>query len=94
MGKKIHWELCKKLKFDFTNKWYMSNPEPVLENETHEIHWDFEIQTDNLISAEGPDLVIVNINKKKREEKELLLNSRLSRPGGPQSKIKRKREKR
>ena len=32
MGKVIHWELCKKLKFDLTNNWYMHNPESVLEN--------------------------------------------------------------
>ena len=37
VGKGIHWELCKKLKFDHTNKWNMHNPESVLENETHKI---------------------------------------------------------
>ena len=25
MGKMIHWELCKKLKFDYTNKCYIHN---------------------------------------------------------------------
>ena len=38
----------------------MNNPESVLENETHKILWDFEIQTDHLISARRPD------KKKKR----------------------------
>ena len=38
----------------------MHHPEPVLENETHKIPWDFEIETDHLISARRPDLVIVN----------------------------------
>ena len=33
-GKVIHWEMCKKLKFDHTNKWYMHNPGSVLENDT------------------------------------------------------------
>ena len=42
----------------------MHNQESVLENETHKLLWDFEIQTDHLISARRPDLVI--INKKKR----------------------------
>ena len=60
MGKVIHSELCKKLKFDNTNKWYMHNPESILENGTHKILWDFEIQTDHLISARRPDLEIVN----------------------------------
>ena len=46
-----HWELCKKLKFDHKNKWYMYNSESFLENEKHKILCDFEIQTDYLISA-------------------------------------------
>ena len=50
MGKVIYQELCKKLKFDYTNKWYMHNPESILENETHKVLWDFEIQTDLQIS--------------------------------------------
>ena len=33
--------------------------ESVLENETHEIHWKFEIQTDHLIPARRPDLVLI-----------------------------------
>ena len=65
VGKVIHWELCKKLKFDHANKWYMHNPESVLENEMHKLLWDFDLQTDHLISARWPDLVI--INKKKKE---------------------------
>ena len=27
VGKVIHWEMCKKCKFDHANKWYMHNPE-------------------------------------------------------------------
>ena len=37
MGKVIHWELCKKFRFEHTKKWYMHNPEPVLENEMHKM---------------------------------------------------------
>ena len=43
VGKVIHWEMCKKFKFDYTTKWYMHNPAPVLENATHELQWDFNI---------------------------------------------------
>ena len=57
--------MCKKLKFDKTNKWFMHNPASILENDTHELLWDFDIQTDHLISARKPDLIIIN-NKKKR----------------------------
>ena len=53
-----------KFRFDHANKWYMHNPEPVLENDTHKLLWDFDIRTDHLISARRPDLII--INKKKR----------------------------
>ena len=65
VGKVIFRELCKKLNFNHKNKWFMHNSESVLENETHKVLWDFEIQTDHLRSARRPDIVIVN-NKKKR----------------------------
>ena len=52
--KVIHWELCKKLKFDHTNKWCIHKPESVLENETHKFLWDFDIQTNHLISVTKP----------------------------------------
>ena len=64
VGKVIHREMCKKFQFDHTNKWYMHNPAPVLENDTHKLLWDFNIQTDHLIPDRRPDLII--INKKKR----------------------------
>ena len=62
--KVIHREMCKKSKFDHTNKWYMHNPAPVLEKDTHELLRDFDIQTDRLISARRPDLTIINKKKK------------------------------
>ena len=64
VGKVIHWVMCQKFKFDSTNKWYMHNPSPVLENNTHKHLWDFNIQTDHLISARKLDFIIIN---KKRE---------------------------
>ena len=56
--------MCKKFTFDHTNNWFMHNPAPVLENNTHKLLWDFDILTDHQISARRPDLII--INKKKR----------------------------
>ena len=64
VGKVIHWEMYKKFKFDHTNKWYMLNPAPVLENDTHKLLWDSDIHTDFQISARRPNLIIIN---KKRE---------------------------
>ena len=65
VSKVIHWELCKKFKFDHTNKCYMYNTAVVLENDTNKLQWDFDMQTNHLISVRRPDLII--INKKKRE---------------------------
>ena len=75
VGKVIYWEMCKKCKFYHANKWYMLNPAPVLENDTHKLLWDFDIQTDHLISVRRPDLLIINKNKK-----ENLQNCRLCCP--------------
>ena len=35
VGKVVHWEMCKKFKFDHTNKWYMHNPASVLKTDNH-----------------------------------------------------------
>ena len=86
MGKVIHWELCKKLKFDHTSKWYMHNPEYIRENETHKLLRDFNIQTDLLISVRRPYLIIFNKNK------ENLQNCRLCCLSWPQSKSESKRK--
>ena len=42
----------------------MQNPAPVLENDSHKLLWDFNIQTDHLIPA--------NKKKKKKRESEKL----------------------
>ena len=49
VGKVIHWEMCKKFKFDHTNKWYMHNPVSIQENDIHKLLWNFDIQSDHLI---------------------------------------------
>ena len=47
----------------------MHNLAPVLENDTHKLLWDFNIQTDHLISARRPDLIIINKKKRKKKKK-------------------------
>ena len=54
VGKVIHCEMCKKFKFDHTNKWYMHNLAAVLENNTHKLQRDFDKHTDHLISTRRP----------------------------------------
>ena len=44
----------------------MHNQIPVLENDLHKLLWDFNIQTDHLIPARRPDLIIIKKKKKKR----------------------------
>ena len=80
VGKLIHWEMCKKFKFDHTNKWYMHHPEPVLENDMHKLLWVFNIQTDHLILVRRSDLIIIN------NKKDNLQNCRLCCPSGPRNK--------
>ena len=46
----------------------MHEPKFVLENETFEIFWDFEMQTNHLILARRPDQV--RINKERASEGE------------------------
>ena len=75
------------LKFDSTTKWYMRKREFVQENSTHQILWDFVIQTDHRISTRRPDLVI--INKKNCAN---LLNSGLAVPADHNVKIKENKE--
>ena len=67
VGQVFPWEMYKKFKFHYTNKWYIHNPESAIENETLKFLWDFEIQTDRLISARQLDFIIVNKRQNKRE---------------------------
>ena len=47
----------------------MHNPAPILENDVHKLLMDFDVQTDHLISARRPDLIIINKKKKKKEKR-------------------------
>ena len=44
VGMGIHWEMCKQFQFDHTYKWYIHNPAPALEKNTHKLLWDFDIR--------------------------------------------------
>ena len=51
----------------------MDNPEFVLENETLKLLWDFETQTNHLILARRPDLVIIKTKKQNKTKKRVNL---------------------
>ena len=55
----------------------MHDPAHVLESDTHKLLWDFNIQTDHLIPAKRPELII--INKKRAFPKFSTVLSRLNR---------------
>ena len=63
---------------------YTNKPESFLENETHKLLWDFEIQTDHQIPARRPN------DKKKKN----MPNCRLYCPCRPQSGNQKNRKKR
>ena len=67
LGKIVHWKLARKRNFEAGDKWYEHELESVLENEDYKILWDFSIQTDHVIEARRPDLVVVD--KKERSYK-------------------------
>ena len=47
----------------------MHYPASVLENDTHKLQWDFDIQTDQLISTRRPYLIMINKKKNKTKKK-------------------------
>ena len=63
----VHWKLAKKCNFEAADKWFEYDPESVLENENYKILQDFSIQTDHVIEAGRPDLVVGD--KKERSYK-------------------------
>ena len=48
-----------------TSKWYLHKVESVLKYETRKVHWDFKIQTYQLVKTNILDVVIINKKKKK-----------------------------
>ena len=54
----------KKIETDVTLKWYQHESEAVVENEKCKILWDVSIQTDYIIEARRPDMIVVDKVKK------------------------------
>ena len=77
--KVIHLEMCKKFEFDITNKWYMHNPAPVLENGT-------QIPMGLWHTHGSPNLGEKTRLDNNQQKEENLQNCRLCCPGWPQSK--------
>ena len=56
----LHWSLCQKYGLEVDTRWYLHEPEKVLENEHAKILWDFDIHTDWKIEHSRPDITLVD----------------------------------
>ena len=65
----------------------MHNLAPVLENDSYKLLWEFNIQTDHLIPARRPNLIITN------KKKENLQNCRLCCPADHRINLKESEKK-
>jgi hypothetical protein len=64
VGAVIHWRLCKKYGIEVHKDWYRHEVQPVIETDQVKLLWDMCIQTDHVIQARRPDLVVVDKTKK------------------------------
>ena len=62
--KRIHWDVCRKYGIKVKEKRYEHQPQSVVENENCKILWGFNIQTDHVIEARRPDMIVVDKVKK------------------------------
>ena len=72
------------------NKWYLHNRTYILEDETHKLLWDFDIQTDHLISSRRLDL---KKKKKKKKKKKTCKIVNFAVPAGHGIKLKESEKK-
>ena len=60
VGKRINWEVCRKSGIEVVLKWHKHHPQAVKEEERYKILWDFNIQTDDVIEARRPDMIVID----------------------------------
>ena len=68
LGKILHWKLARKCNFEAGDKWYVHEPESVLENEDYKILWDFSIQTDHVTEVRRPDFTVPGDSRIEKEK--------------------------
>ena len=47
-----------------TERWYEHQPDTVTENDRCKLLWDFDVQTDHVIQARRPDVIVIDKEKK------------------------------
>ena len=60
VGRKILWELCRKYGLAAAERWYEHQPDTVTENDSCKLLWDFNVQTDHVIQARRPDVILID----------------------------------
>ena len=60
----IHWNNLKENGFPIEQQWYNHQPNTVTESATTKILWDFNIQTDKVIEARRPDILVLDKRNK------------------------------
>ena len=60
VGQYLHWKICNHFKVSTKINWYEHHSEPITDGPNFMILWDFPIQTDRTIQANGPDVVVKN----------------------------------
>ena len=63
VGRKIHWELCRKYGLAASERWYEHQPDTVAENDSCKLLWDFNVRTDRVIQARRSDVILVDKEK-------------------------------
>ena len=70
VAKKVHWNICKENRLEYSEKWYEHALEGTVENEEIKVLCDINIQCDNLIEARQPDLIVID----KKEQKGIIID--------------------
>ena len=89
VARMVHQKLCEKFNLEYSEKWYLHNPQTVSENINHKLIWDMNVQCDNVNVEWRPDIVIVN----KMEKTTIIIDVAIPRDKRTISKEKEKIEK-
>ena len=56
----LHWSICKDDDLKITDKWYQHAPETLMHNKDNNltIMWDMPVNTDKIITANRPDIIV------------------------------------
>ena len=89
VAQNVHWNICKKFELPHAKNWYDHVAEKVTENNKAKVLWDFTIQTDHVIEARRPDIVVLD----KELDHVWVIDIAVPGDGRVEEKEKEKREK-